>query len=234
MANAGVQETIYVTLDALMDTRIGTVARINEEAAAKALLGNYHQRQIDDFEGIDRQEYLDLYRQRDKVTLASSRPTGFLMSLREIVKQISEQGAVRPFHDGAHVVVNTYPYELEEEEISELGKAIAFWMGSYAAVELIHVPDEQLTPEYCKSRFSMMVMYEYEHWMNAQAEAFKRCRLPQVLLLAPAIYFNRVPTQEELDKEMKESMHPLKAMELLASPIVELRLMDVVLFSIVA
>lgn len=234
MANAGTYQTIYVSLDALLDTRIATVARIDQELAAKALLGNYHKREIDDFEGIDRQQFLDLYRKRDMETLAAARPTGFLFGLNDMLRQLSEQALTQPFHDGGHVVVNTHPYELTEEEISELGKSIAIWVGDHAKVELIHLSDEELTPAYCKARFSLMVMYEYENWMNVHSEAFKRCRLPTVMLMAPAIYFNKVPTKEELERELKESMHPLRALEWLASPIIELKLMDVTLFSIAA
>jgi hypothetical protein len=227
-------QAIYVTLDALLDTRLGTIARISEDAALEVLKSGYHEREIDDFPQVDMAVYKDLYAKRDTLTLAHSRPTGMLASLSNLTSMLAEQAIVRPYHDGAKVVVNTYPYQLTDEETDNIGRAVAAWMQGWAPVELTHISPESLTPLHCKQHYAMMIVYDYEHWMNIHAEAFKTTILPQVLMLAPAIYFGRKPTDAELAREIKESTHPMIAIEMLASPLIQLRLFDVGFFSMIS
>ena len=78
-----------------------------------------------------------------------------------------------------------------------------------------------------------MIIYDHPEWMNTHAEAFKKTLLPEVTLFAPAIYFNPPPTKEEVMKHIQELMHPMEALEKLASPIIDLKLIDVKYFSVV-
>lgn len=228
-------ESVYVTLDALLDTRLGTVAKINQDIANKlAISDSYHKRDQDVFEGIDVSEYKRLYKDRDVETLALSIVTNVVTLIKKIVSGLAEQAIKRPFHNGGKVVVNYYPYKLSEEEQVEIGKAIAIWVKGTAPVELVNIPDSALTPEYCRDNFALMIMYDYAPWLDLHAESFKKVQIPNLTLFAPAIYFEKKPTDEELKRLVSESMHPFEGMTFLVSTIMDLQLLDAKVFSILS
>lgn len=225
---------IYVELDVILDTRLGTVARISDDAALEVLSKDYHTREDDVFESVDMRTYTDLYKNRNKETLALSRPSGALSHLCQLVMKLEGQAMTRPYHKGAKVVVNLFPYnDLTDEEKVEIGKAISALLLHLAPVELTYIEPKDLTPKHCKQSYSVMMMYEYNDWMNMHAEAFKSTLLPEVMLLVPAIYFEGKPTPESLESITKEAAHPMRALELLASPLIELKVLDIKHFSIV-
>jgi len=228
-------ETIYIELDALLDTRLGTISQIDSNLASSVLLsGKYHTREDDVFEGVDVTEYKEMYSKRDTLTLANSLVTDAIFLLKHLVGVLTEQAIQRPYHEGCQIVVNYFPYNLDHAEREEIAKAVTAWVQSLAPVELVRIPPKDLTPDYCKKSYALMIAYEYEDWMNIHAEAFKQTRLPEVTMFVPALYFNKKPTPEELEKTIKTAAHPLRAIEMLASPLIGLRLIDVSNFSIVS
>lgn len=226
-------DAILVELDVLLDTRLGTLARLSPQAAEDVLInGKYHIRQSDRFLGVDHEQYKELYKNRDVVTLAHSQVTNALEWIRRLRGVLADHAIERPYNDGTKIVVNHYPYQLTSEEQEEMVKAIGAWLNYELPVELVSIRTEDLTPQHCKSSYAMMMIYDFEVWMEIHASAFEQVRLPEVPLFAPAIYFNKEPSAKELEKAVKEAGHPMRALELLASPLIDLKLIDVKFFSI--
>lgn len=229
------REGVYVDLDCLLDTRLGTVNLIDQQIAEDILLKNiYHSRDQDLFEGIDRELFKKKYSERDTETLSNSLLTNIVPLIKHLVSQLNEQAIQRPFHDGGKVIVNCFPYKLASEEISEIEKAITVWLGSTAPIVLINKPLDEITPKYCKENFALMFMYSYNDWMEVNANGFLEVQIPEISLFSPAIYFEKKPTEDEMKKLIKDSMHPLEAVEFAASPLISLVLVDVKYFSIIS
>ena len=232
-------ETIYVDLDALMDTRLGTIHQYDSSLAAKVVSsGTYHNRDIDEFvfadgTGLDKDTFKELYSKRDKSVLTCSTITNVMHLLKSLVNTFREQAIVRPYHDGCRIYINLYPYVLSDDEISIMRSAIDVWLKQFVPIDFINLNPVMLSPSYCKQTFAIMIKYEYEEWLNVNASAFENCRLPEVSLYAPAIYFNKKPTEEELAESIKKAKHPMIAIESLVSPLICLRLFDAELFSII-
>jgi hypothetical protein len=228
-------QTLYVELDVLLDTRLGTIARLSEDAAVKTLQNGYHRRDTDHFEFVNMDDYKALYAQRDGDTLSMSMLSGAAEFLQNLSAFLADQAIGRPFHDGGKIVVNTHPYTrtLSSEELDEIGRAIAARMLGLAPVELVDISPESLTPIHCKHNYAMMMVYDFGAWMEMHSEAFKTTRLPEVTMFSPRLYEKR-PREDELQKTIKEIMHPVQAMEMIASPIISLKLMDVAHFSVIA
>lgn len=224
-----------MSLDALLDTRLGTLDRIDNAIAEQVIAsGTYQTRQNDVFEGVDKAVFDQAYHDRDVETLKRSIVTDAIQFLRQLVAALTEQAIVRPYHDGAKIVVNIYPYTLSQEEQEELGRAVTAWMQDMAPVEIVSIPTKDLTPTHCKATYSLMMVYEHEEWMNFHAEAFQHTRLPEVTMYVPALYFVHTPSAEELEKTVKEAAHPMRALEMLASPLIDLKFIDVKFFSILS
>ena len=226
---------LYVSLDSLIDTRLGTISKIDKDLVSKILLdGKYHTRDEDVFEGIDKEVYNDLYKKRDVLTLANSLLTNMMPLLRHLIGKLNEQAIVSPYHEGGKVVVNLYPYKLTKEEQNEMGNAITAWIHDLAPVSFINYSPTELTPIYCKNTFSLMVMYDYQDWLEGNSELFLSTQMPEITMFVPAIYFVNKPSEEELERITRESMSPLNAIQTLAKGIIDLMLIDVTYFSIVS
>lgn len=227
------RQGLYAELDTLLDTRLGTLARMGEEIAVHALSNGYHVRESDHFpHQVDLAAYQALYARRDHETLAHSATTGVIELLRQLAAIASEQAVTRPFHSGPVVYVNLHPYDLTLQEKDEMQKAIAAWLsGTTAQVELISISEQSLTPDYCKAlNFAAMFLYDFGAWMELHAKAFETTRLNDVTVFGPAI-FSTVPTEEQKAQMTKEVGSPFQAMEMLASPIIDLKLLPVSEFS---
>jgi hypothetical protein len=228
---------VYAELDALLDTRVGTLARLSQDVAAAVLkMGNYHKRESDQFAGVDMKAYRDLYARRDVETLKASRPTKALFLLSALVRYLKEQATVRPYHETTKVVINTFPYKLDRDEEAELGKVIATEISGLAPVELVHMRPQELTPLYIKQQsYSSMLMYEYDEWMSLHfaPETKGVVLLQDVSIFAPAIYFSDKPSDAVIQQTIDIAAHPLQAVEILARSLVGLNLIDVEYFSII-
>lgn len=232
MSNQGF--TILVELDCLLDTRLGTIARIDPQLAAQLLIDNkWHTRRSDHVDGLDMNRYHALYSQRDAETLRHSVVTGLFARLRNDLVRLVETGQAEAQSGGIRLMVNLYPYQISEEVKTQLVEIFAAETLASATIELVDYSVEQLTAEFCKRTFQAMFMYDYNAWLNAHASEFQACQLPQVALVSPEIYFVPMPDPNELEKISKEAAPPLGAMEMFASQIVGLQLTDVVYFSVV-
>jgi hypothetical protein len=221
-----------IALDCLLDTRLGTLARIDDALAVRALAGNYHQREEDVFDGVDTEVFRRLYRARDIETLKRSTITTLTMLLADFMRSLTQIVGTRPYLDGVCILVNTWPYRLDASTLVALQDAITRWSGGLAPVEMVRHAPTQLTPLFVKSNFDLLFMYEYEAWLDMHAEAFRRISLADINVIAPAIYFNGKPDGKTLQELVRDGAHPFAAMTMLTSGFVGLELIDVKYFSI--
>ena len=224
--------TVLIFLDCLLDTRLGTLARMSDALARRALSGHYHQREEDVFEGVDTGEFRRLYRARDVETLKRSTVTTLTTLLGDFSRTLSRIVRTRPWLDGVRILVNTWPYRLDAPTLDALQEVIALWSGEAAPVEMVDYAPGQLTPAFVKSNFDILFMYEYEEWLHMHGEAFSRTSLADVNVIVPAIYFNRRPDEKTFDELVRDGAHPFAAITMLTSGFVGLELIDVKYFSI--
>ncbi len=233
-------EGVYVDLDALLDTRIGTVAKhFGDDTAIAVLSSNYHTREDDKFPGLGGKDFKALYQARDTETIQNSSVTNLVFRIREMIGELTKQAIIRPYHSGSRLVVNTFPYKLTEEESAALVDSVTTLIGDFSQVdvafkvEVINISKTDLTPSYCLDNFLAMFMYEYDDWFAAQQHAFIQTPTPALTLYAPAIYFEQTPTSEEIEEAIRDFSHPLRAVEIAARPFINLELIGVDHYSII-
>lgn len=225
---------IMVMLDCLLDTRLGTLAKLDPARAAKVLeSGTYHTRTNDVFPGFTKEEFLNAYASRDLETLEFSTLTEGVRAVNDIVSQLRKQSVTHPYHDKIEVVVNHYPYELDQATRDEIGLAISSWITAAHSVKMAFLSYSDLTPAFCDEQYGGMFMYDYDNWWNCHTEAFRKKLIPNVYLWAPAIWFADQPSEETIEQYKKEGLpHPMQAIEMVAAVGVKLQLIDVRFFSI--
>jgi hypothetical protein len=232
MASEQPTEKVYVTLDCLLDTRLGTLAQISQDTAVKALESNYFAREIDVFPGVSRQEFRDAYAKRNVDTLVASAATNVFLILQACVKGSLEDIALGGQNNGITFIVNYYPYQLEPEEVAEIRKMILLRTADVMEVEMVSVGNMFLTPTYCKENYAMMIIYDYVDWYEMHLDAIQKTPIPGVTLIAPALYHNETPNDEVLRIFDKENIHPFRSTEIASAAVISLKLLDVEVFCI--
>lgn len=226
-------EIIYVDLDALLDTRLGTLAYLKNEYAVNALSNDYMTRDRDEFKDVSYEVFKKAYEKRDIDTLKLSTFTNVFTLLQSCIKSTFETAATNSNIKPIQVQVNVYPYKLDEEEMSEISIAVWSRLKEMVDVNVVNINDAFLTPAYCKDQYSMMIRYDYQSWLKIHhdSHAFDKVKMPTVSIVAPAIYQSR-PSVEELEELQKQSIHPFDATEFSLAPFFTLRLVDISVFSI--
>lgn len=199
------KQRALVSIDLILDTRHGTLRRIDEKAA-NALVVNpaYRNRMTDDFHSlsggvIDNAQYKELYSKRDVETLALSRMSDFVFYLRMDIKQ-----GMKPVDRGVTdtvftIDINIWPYDLLPPEIKRIRRAVAHYMPTPSVVNVVNLPPAQVTPAFLDDNYEMFAYYDHEDWLGPQTDALVKHPLPTTVLMTPMISSSGVipePTDE--------------------------------------
>jgi len=226
---------VYVDIDALFDTRLGTLAKIDPKLAEKNATPKHNQREADIFEGIGRDEFKVAYKARDLETLACSYPTNAFNMVTHFMTILIEQSIVRPDIKRVCLDINMWPYVLTPELEADFMACFRYRFPRVEKIKLINIAPANLSMARVKSAYKMMIKYEYAEWLEAIVDELRTCRGPEVFLYSPAIYHEQVPTQKDLEQMRKSvpPMHPFEATMFEVRPFVGLQLLDVEQFSLV-
>ena len=225
---------VLVFLDALLDTRIGVIGERNPELAGKILSsGKYFNRDFDQFEGVTNEDFKKLYELRDSDTLPHCVVTNVSYFLQRLIKDAITADSMAPCDDKLIVHLNIWPYTgLTQAELDCFRDVVRFYTYSYAEVVVIDKPIAEFTPVFCKENYDIIVMYDYELFIETHAAALEKTQIPAVSLVAPAMYRKELPQGEDAEEIKKLSMNPYAAIEMALAPVIGLKLMPVSLFCI--
>lgn len=213
-------KNILVDLDSLLDTRLGTIEKMNPEAANLLFCGKaYYEREIDDWETltgglISNEAFKAEYAKRDKHTLELSRPTNILTMLHKITRELDMARITAPDIEHIKVSVNCYPYEFTESE----RKAIATLVFSYCSlgtdVTTTSLSLADITPTLMQSDYDGVILYDFDGWFTHHCTELNTVLIPRNAMFAPALY---VKDPKEMFDEMPEELKgvsPFSMMEI--------------------
>lgn len=230
---------IYIELDCLLDTRLGTCRKIDENNISNILSSGYHKRKQDEFINVDKKTFNDLYKKRDVLTLSLSNITNVIKILNKIIKEYFIMLNCQPVYTGIEIFLNIYPYKLEQEEIDDMVLCLKYWTDNLVPITVINKDNKNLTVSWVYKNIDTMFKYDYDDWLDSQVDNFKFLQLSDVHLLSPAIYLNGdIPTEEEESEAIsdigdKDVVTSFNAVEKMARPLIDLNLIDVSNFSII-
>lgn len=176
------KDNIVTTLDSILDTRLGLLHNINADIARETLLsGLYHNRIRDNFGSISQDVFKALYRFRTKELLEFALPSILLRDIISMLIMISMDLPQKAGDVQTLVYVNTYPYDLTENEINKLNILIANILGmSTDFVKMINMSYSELTPSWCNQNAHNIVMYDGMDWLEYQTSTTDMLKNPLV------------------------------------------------------
>ncbi len=222
---------ILVDLDAILDTRIGTLARMDEDVATEIVKSKkYIERLTDRFSSInllvDDAKYSDLYLKRDERTLAKSLISDVVYTLS---LGLQELGGIydRGIIEGElEVTVNTYPYSLSEDKIKIILDGLGCYLPLHVKVTSVNLSPWHLSSEALSKSYMEWYCYDIEPWLLINTNGLLTNRAPEVKVHLP-----RISTSGELPERDPLIPCPFKAREMVLREFLDITYNEVSLFS---
>lgn len=213
-----------VELDVLLDTRLSVFYKEGIEKPFDDFHKEYFKRDQDKFKYLP--DFKDLYEERDVENIKNALMTNFIDVVIEYAEKVDKQNKEMPLFVKPCLMINIYPYQLDEVSIETIIKSFVIITEGLCDVQVVNMSYEDITPTFVKEKVSMMALYRYDIWLelHSKNKNFEKVTCPEVALLGPAIYFKDKPKQVTED--------PFASLQFLASPLVGLTLLPISYFCI--
>lgn len=230
--------TFMLTMDALMDTRVGTCYRLNYALSQRLLTDRAYAERKSDYFAKDKR-YQKLWKERDILTLCNSTGTRIFELINHLIQNEERDYAVGPGDFELTVYLNTYPYSLSDDEI-DMYRSVLFTylpqLGNDAHVKVVHVSDAELTPTFLAgNKIDCLVMYQWQDWLELHHEALVSAPQPLLHLIGPRIRKYEIEftagEDTEFAKKLIEEGGDFTGAEMGVQPILALRTMPVDFFN---
>lgn len=235
------KQSLLISLDCLLDTRLG-VLKQHMPGFAKAIVDDperrYWKRVIDDFDPMAGQGatvfFNNVYTNRNVETLMNSMPCQMFAELSTIMMQMIGALMSDPMVSRIEVVINEYPYDLQDDERKAIIDAMKVHMEEMTPVRFVSRSPEDLTLKEISLQWESIVMYDFDVWYKAQYESFLKGehRAPRCNIYAPALFHGQMPTKQDLVLNGKE-MDPFEVTHLDLREFINVNFWDVRYFSLI-
>jgi len=179
---------VMLMLDAVIDTRLGTLNILDAEAVVGMNPPDYLLRTRDEFPfiGIDTDLFNVAYKNRDIYTLHSSMMTGILPIVQNAIHQYTTM--INPTRNGPlELDLNLYPYNIDSESARVMADLVEFKMGGIVKVNPVCIPYSSMTLAYLANNYHTVVIYDWVDWACANEQSFRSESAPAVTMVAPDI-----------------------------------------------
>lgn len=203
-----------IELDALLDTRLGTVRSLYSTVADElALNKEYRIRKSDDLHlidpRIDQAAYSFAYTKRNMDVIDNSKVTLIKVYVNQLIRKLQFLlDSNNPLLVDVRIIVNHYPYEFSEEEAKLITVGITAALGLSSQIHLVSHKPSEITLDFLKEKAVFTyLLYDFHTWSTAAlpdeelrgVTSFDQAgisRAENLTIIAPRI----APSQSKVDK----------------------------------
>ena len=201
------EQKILIDIDAIFDTRLGTIARLDPAAAdtlvnTPTMFSAYQSRAKDDWVtltdgAITNDAFNAAYRVRDIDTLKASAITNYGTLLQGIINDLETKMIHTPLVSSVELHINTYPYVFDDAELDMLKLCASEYTGLLTEIKTVVYPPEMLKPHLLDKNYAVYITYNFNDWFGHHHVNLLNYRMPQFTFLAAALYVT-TPTEADL------------------------------------
>jgi len=214
---------ILISLDDILDTRLGTIDILSPVASFKLLHEKKYLNRVNDnweklTEGlITNQQFKERYAARDLETLKHSKMTANAVWLKEFTVMAENEWVKEPTMGLPVVHVNLWPYvNVPDATLQSIKLAITQQcLGNMTGIAFVTYPPQAITPQLLHEHYKYFFIYELEVWKEMQRDNFMMRKIPDVVIHAPKLYLDEPPSKEDLLIDDEHPVCPFRAAELM-------------------
>lgn len=165
---------ILIDLDALIDTRLGLVRKLYPDVADDLKKNKaYRMRKDDQLHRIDPRidpvDYTFEYAKRDIELLDTSFSSLMIGYMHKLIEKLQFViNGNNPMIQDAKIVINTYPYNLEDEQAKLIALATSTAIGLSSVVDTAYLPHKDVTLDFLEqNQFMAYILYDFNAWTTA-------------------------------------------------------------------
>lgn len=227
-----------VSIDALLDTRLGVLSNLDRDSAAQVMASpSYVARTMEDFTNnlanVSKTRYEKAWKERNKLDMAASVGTHVMPWLQKAIMDDMNDASFNFQGRKVSVTVNIWPYSLNKAERNELLAIMHKFFPAVHKVELWSQSPEQLSPTNLKSNLITTAMfYELSKWAEIHKDNLNQAPIPEVTMIGPELLTAPVDYSKvkQEHREAVENLGPFRSAELLMTPYYNLLLLPAAFF----
>lgn len=219
---------LLISLDSLLDTRLGTIALINPQSYAELLLGGFYPfRFVDHFNNVDNEEFKKRYTARNKENLRKASLTAIYNLVLDFVKKTAKLSLNTPASLTPEIHINMYPYDLNEKERKVIINRLKGMIPLQPEIKIVNYTLEELNPLFVRATYQTMILYEGSQWLDIHTEnkLLEKYPIPLTTLFIP------LKSEVIFDEPLEKLYQALTALEEAVTPIINLQFLPLVNFS---
>lgn len=206
---------ILISLDALLDTRLGVISRINPEAA-KLLVTKpeYWERVYDDWfkltEGmVTNEQFRDAWIERGGENTYDTYIASFETGLAPLIYQMLASADVNmlsgmtKLEDEIGLAINVYPYDFSFAERNELAQIFRDKYGSELNVSIVSHSLEELDVGLLAGSYGAMILYDFAEWFKIHHIAIVNSLMSDFAVIHPKL-FDRDPSELTVEQQKSD------------------------------
>lgn len=226
---------IYVDIDCLLDTRLGTLIKIDPRFAYNVSDNkNYYLRQEDIFKDkdqtLDREIYKKVFCKYKEEIIRSSLKTKMFAFLYELCKVFLNQATSTPYLSSIEIELNLYPYDFTQEEGTTILNLVSSILKDSIDISYINKSPKELTVDYIYESHCAMIMYDCSNWLNENNKGLQSRKLKEIALYIPKLNFVRQLTQEESKPFNERGVNPFELLKILMCEFITMQFLPVSLY----
>lgn len=211
MSDDNVDHGLLLDLDALYDTRFGTLLLLNREAALKVVRNGYHTREIDNFETlseglITNAEYKKAYAKRDIETLKKSIISGIPAVLVAHIETLRERMERGVNVGRVSITINTWPYLLPGPVIAAIIEGLGVLIPEYCSVNARRIDLLKVGPQALQASYDGWCTYDFDSWLAKHHEELLYRRANDLTVILPRLH---ISAPEEFETQEDDAMNKL-------------------------
>lgn len=224
---------LYVDIDSLLDTRLGTLNVISPEFAVDVTSkDDYFTREEDLFSSeamgkLPKDIFDRVFEQYRNDILPNSLRTRMFEFIENTLSQLAYGALNSPEQSATALEVNIHPYVLAPEEELKILQVIATILGRRFTVSLINKSVQELEIEYVREHYRVMVMYSYHPWMNHWDAQIKKKPLKDTGLYVPRLWKNYKPEPAALQQFAEFNTDPFEFLHISLAPFVVVQFLPI-------
>lgn len=199
---------ILLSLDEIMDTRLGTLHLLDKQFPKTMLQSDWHNRDSDRLilEGcnLSISDYFKAYGKRNVNVLKSSIRTNIVEYINtKLVPDLIDYPEIEEMDSTPTLILNVFPYQLDKEEKDSFSILMKHIFPFADKVKLVNMSPKTITPNWLKDN-GVYYFFNYDgvKWINIQSDALLECPLTRLKLYMPTIeQINAEPVTVDMQNE---------------------------------
>lgn len=188
------KNSIYVEIDALLDTRLALFLDLDQVAARSWLETSYRMRYSDEFwkisQVVTKEEVQKAWSKRDVTLLRKAIRTQVPELIQTIISSIDWGLQCAGEDNYVELTINTAPYELTNEERTKMRELFEYVFPMVRTVKIVHVPIWALSPRSLGETYDLVMFYNFMEWFRTFSERMDDFELGNIHVIAPKIFAN--------------------------------------------